>query len=378
MSNRNAALDGLRGLAAVAVIFYHSILHNEALVSTVLPTPIQNLGGNDIWIKVVLFVLNGNNAVLLFFVLSGFVLRLSLDRSSGSAPTIILNFTIRRVCRLYPAMFFCIFCYFVLSKVYQFAGWPGVTPPDAWKAFLNATLTEITWHGPSRTIQAEMLAVPFLLVTFFANRAFGFAGLLCCLAYSVFAFDAPALAGYAPNMNAWLSSFILGMVVADKRVLPIFENISGSGIAALLAAFICLRMFTNANTASSTLGQIVLCAALVGAAYKASPDSLFVKVLNLPCVQFLGRISYSLYLINVLFLLIAWSVTDQTHLYATHSLLTGMCIGAVVLFASLPLSVLSERAFERGGALLGSKMSLRVGVCRVVLQQTSGDIHQTG
>ena len=109
---RNDQLDGLRGYAAIAVVFFHSILGPDpAMVGRVLYQNYSKIGsGYDAWAKLALTVLNGQTAVVIFFILSGAVLFDSLqrDRDSGLVP-LAVKFFVRRFLRIYPAMAVCLF-----------------------------------------------------------------------------------------------------------------------------------------------------------------------------------------------------------------------------------------------------------------------------
>jgi hypothetical protein len=82
LTDRNHALDGLRGVAAATVAYYHGILHFDPnLIDRVLYTPLQVArSAGDVMAKIALTIFNGEDAVFLFFLMSGCVLRLSLDR----------------------------------------------------------------------------------------------------------------------------------------------------------------------------------------------------------------------------------------------------------------------------------------------------------
>lgn len=351
---RSDALDGLRGIAATSVIFYHAILHHQVLISTILLPPIQEMSNlGDIAIKLVLALVNGNSAVLLFFVLSGFVLRLSLERDSGSPGVVVFNFVVRRLCRLYPAMFFCMAVYLAVAILYHQVGWTGFPAPELTSPAVNALLLKVTWHGPSGTIQAEFLAVPFILAAFFLSRVFGSLALVGCVAYSIFAFGAPALVLWAPNMHSWLSAFMVGMLVADKRLQPLFADLSGITLGLLFASYFVLRAVTNMSGIPSAIGQTVLSGALVGAVYNAPPKLAVMRLLTWRPILFLGRVSYSLYLLNVVWLVIAWSVVDPHGVYQTHPLVIGLLVGSVVTLLTAPMAAFSEAIFERGGIWLG-------------------------
>ena len=81
-----ASIDSLRGLAALSVFFFH-------MLSLYLPEA-------DIY-RPWFFVFAGHEAVILFFVLSGFVLTLSNE----SVHITYQQYTIRRIFRLYPAYY---------------------------------------------------------------------------------------------------------------------------------------------------------------------------------------------------------------------------------------------------------------------------------
>lgn len=351
---RNTALDGLRGLAALAVIFYHGILHREDLIPSVLLPSITSLtSAEDIMAKLLLSLFNGHSAVLLFFVLSGFVLRQSLERRGGNFIGTAVDFVLSRVWRLYPALILCMAGYYALSSLYAFAGWPGFPAPDLKATLLNAALLKTVLHGPSTTLQGEMLAIPFILVTFFAYRRLGSIGLMACLAFSIFAFDNPQmLVVPLPNMNAWLPAFLFGMLVADQRLAEFFRNSPAGALSLLLALFLGLRMFAYFNASTTSLAQIFLSGALVACVFHADPRFALVRLLNSPPLQLLGRISYSLYLLNVLVLLVIWSLVDRTDLYQQHPILTGLGVGLLATLLSLPISAWSARVVEQGGIRL--------------------------
>lgn len=358
---RVRALDGLRGVAAVSVVFYHAILHSSRLHREVLATPISMLtDAYSVAVKLLLFALSGENAVLVFFALSGFVLKTSLDGADGPQAAVIARFVLARALRIYPALFFCMACFLVAAMVYAWLGWPGMPVPDTAAALWNATLIRITWHGPSTTLQGEVLAVPFILIVFYISKALGTGGMLCCVAFSFMFFGAPALIGNLPNMNAWLPAFFVGMLVADRRLKPLFSDMKNSSLLVLIATFLFLRILVDLDQGSAALAQIVLAGALVGAVRYASADLVPIRALNCRPVQFLGRISYSLYLFNVIGLFVAWSVTDRHEWYTRAPVFTGIAVAIFVTIICLPICQFSERVFERGGIALGRRISRHV------------------
>jgi peptidoglycan/LPS O-acetylase OafA/YrhL len=86
-SRRLTGLDALRGLAALAVVVYHYTHHFDVEFGT----------QRDLLFRFT----KGHLGVQLFFVISGFVILMTLERSRS-----ILDFTVARFSRLYPA-FWC-------------------------------------------------------------------------------------------------------------------------------------------------------------------------------------------------------------------------------------------------------------------------------
>ena len=88
----------------------------------------------DEWI---VFLTNGGSAVTFFFVHSGFVLALSLDKAFRKARPSLLApigaFYIRRVSRLYPIIFFAVGIGFVLSRTLKL-----LPPPEGVSTWYQA------------------------------------------------------------------------------------------------------------------------------------------------------------------------------------------------------------------------------------------------
>lgn len=99
---RIESLDGLRGIAAIVVVIYHSVLVvpeiSGALVDGVEPT-----FGTAEWVALrtpVRLLIMGPESVMIFFILSGFVLTLGLVGRKMTRP-FVSSYLARRVVRLY-------------------------------------------------------------------------------------------------------------------------------------------------------------------------------------------------------------------------------------------------------------------------------------
>ncbi|HDR8964414.1 TPA: acyltransferase [Burkholderia vietnamiensis] len=102
---RNTQLDGLRGWAALSVAIYHGINIPSQAAHEALMLPMQaQTSSYAIATKFLVATFNGSLAVVIFFVLSGKVLLESLMRSRKSMPESSIDFTIKRILRIYPPL----------------------------------------------------------------------------------------------------------------------------------------------------------------------------------------------------------------------------------------------------------------------------------
>jgi len=122
-NNRLKELDALRGLAALMVVFFHFTMGRAQ----------ANLG-----FKV------GTTGVDLFFIISGFVIYMSIGKVKTS-----LDFVINRVSRLYPTYWTCVSFTFVLiavNSMFKNIGW-GYS--DIIGYLVNMTMFQFYFEIPS-------------------------------------------------------------------------------------------------------------------------------------------------------------------------------------------------------------------------------------
>jgi peptidoglycan/LPS O-acetylase OafA/YrhL len=354
---RNKPLDGLRGVAAASVIFYHAFLHNSPhLLNEVLVQPIQSLTTTrDILSKIAISIANGDAAVYVFFVLSGLVLFLSLKRRPDSRPVMqIAEFTIARLFRLYPAVVVCMVFFFLIPFVFRMAGITGLPVFSVNSLLENASLYSISMHGPSQTVQIELFAIPFILAGFFIVRTFGLSGAILCFIYGVYATDGGWPVLNLPNMQNYLVSFAAGILVADPKIGVCFGR-APSFLLWIAIALLLSAKHVLGHTIPAMIILVLAAAVLVGGLYHGRLGPLHRLLLSRP-ILFLGRVSYSLYLLNVIVLYGLWTFTDKWNLVKGHEIETGLCVGVITLAISIPLSRAMEMWVEQPGIQLGRKV----------------------
>ena len=89
-SNRITYLDSIRGLSALSVVIYHVI---------------QAHWGWHLWAKITCIFINGSDAVSMFFVLSGLVLALQFKylKTQKLTTSELRKYVLKRILRIYPA-----------------------------------------------------------------------------------------------------------------------------------------------------------------------------------------------------------------------------------------------------------------------------------
>ncbi|MES2152509.1 MAG: acyltransferase [Pseudomonadota bacterium] len=350
---RSHALDGLRGFAAAAVVVYHAILHNDlALMERVLYRPIQAVASvDDLLAKLMLLLQNGETAVYVFFVLSGAVLHLSLDRRAGVHPVrLVAAFVRNRLLRLYPPLIACLLLMFAMGL----AGVPGIPHYEPGALFENATLLKISMHGPSDTIKAEVLAIPFILAAWLLRRALGLPGLMLAFLYSILALDNPNLVFSLPSMNLYLMAFMAGMLAAEPQLRALMRQAPPSSWLLALAVLILAHAFQPHGSLPALIAMVMAAGFLVSGLLYGQAGAL-ARFLEGRLAQALGKVSFSLYLYNVPVLFVLWSWTGTLAWPKAHLVAAGLLVAAVSLLLTWPLAWASERWIERPFASFGRR-----------------------
>jgi peptidoglycan/LPS O-acetylase OafA/YrhL len=323
VAERIATLDSVRGLAALSVVTVHGL--------TVYPT-FRYLNHSSFgWIvtrtPLVLFYA-GHEAVILFFVLSGFVL--ALPYLSERPPTYPI-FVIRRICRIYLP-YLAALCIALAARslvtIHPVAGterWFGFywsVDPNIGNVVGYILMTGFSHHeniDPAVwTLIHEMrisliFPVLFWLTARLSPAAYlpGFlaASILCAVATSVHS-PGPDPDAQQMTLRTFLDTgcyvwfFVLGIWLARhrKRIGELCGRWSLPAVIVALALY-CVRFeFSTEGNVVDYLDYVVgFGAALFIAIAIGSKPAKTILTLR-PCL-FLGHISYSLYLIHPIVLL---------------------------------------------------------------------------
>lgn len=351
-AGRIASLDSIRGLAAFAVLLGHSVATFAwSLPLTWTRLPVLNI------------LFDGRSAVTMFFVLSGFVLTRPHFSSTMEAPRRLdpLSFYIRRFTRIWIPWIF-VFALSALAQVFLFHT-PATHPPiSEWLASF--------WHFPL-TLSSILRQCAFLVhdtgqVLLPQDWSLG-VELKCSLLTPLFLFLVRKhvlwLTGFSVFLLLWLPSgayyFSFAVGVLTARFYPqVHAFVSSFRFPAkcwLLIGGIALYQLrlpaTILTEMNNTQDKVVWCMASVGcvAIILASLASKRIQsVLNHAAMVYLGRISYSVYLLQ--FLVILCVLPPLLHVFNGWGLQNDKLAMPIMVFTSivvtLALSAVTFRVIE--------------------------------
>lgn len=301
-SQRFASLDGLRGLAAVVVVFHHTALAVPALLAAT-----KDGTGNSGWVwwltnTPLHIVWAGTEAVFIFFVLSGFVLTLPFLRSETSPWGAYYR---KRLLRLYLPVWGAIVFALVLWALFGRSSTTGNSWVDAHAArptllslfgdltllspsLLDGTLWSLKWEV------AFSLLLPIYVAAAVVGRKLG--------GWTFLVPPALVFAGVLAHSDAltYLPMFLLGSLLATGGRASSAAKSLPKPIRLPLGV-VTIALLTQGWWAPS--GEAIGTAlAVVGAAltlliFLGLPTAR--RIAEHRITQGLGRWSYSLYLVHL-------------------------------------------------------------------------------
>ncbi|HEV2776906.1 MAG TPA: acyltransferase [Solirubrobacteraceae bacterium] len=374
-------LDALRGVAAASVVLHHSAI--------AFPVMFDDTRGDGVTAANVLkytplhALFAGNPAVIVFFVLSGLVLALPFVEGRGDRYP---GFIVKRIFRLWPPYAVAVAAAILLAvtvgggEVGGMSSWfnekwhePVTAGLVAGHASLVASFDNDAFNSPIWSLVIEMrvsLIFPALVLATLLlgwKRGLALALLVCCV--GVLARGEFGGGDYFATLK-YIPCFVIGILLAAHResLRARLERL-GAGAVAIVASIAALaytwQFWANADWFPGPLGgavhnQVVdLVAVTLGATLiillvqrpGRSRDALLSRV-----PQFLGRISYSLYLVHLPVLL------------AVVHLLGGavepVLLLPLVWVLSIVLADISQRFVERPAQGVGRRLAAHPAISR--------------
>lgn len=191
-------IEALRGFAALIVVFHHAILHKFSL------DPAYSLSGS--WVN----ALPGHSSVLLFFILSGYVI--GLTNTKALTTKSVFPYLRKRLVRLYPIYIISLlFTLVIISRHYSFG-----TIAGHFLFLQNSLVPSIFENNPLWSLNNEVLYyLAFIPVSYFGLRpsriclVAALIGIICGTIVPL-----PLLSSYSFGFIFWTS----GLWLAQSRI----------------------------------------------------------------------------------------------------------------------------------------------------------------
>ena len=277
-SRRLAEIDALRGVAALAVVLFHFTTRFMELYAPA--------GSPSFTVP------HGHYGVNLFFIISGFVIFMTLDRTRHG-----MDFVVSRFSRLFPAYWVAVAMTFLVTSTFGLPGKEVTLPQALGNVFMIHGIFRVPHvDGVYWTLEVELLFYAGMFLLFVSGqlrRVYWAVGLLLLarLAYHLastgFGIDFSWML-YRLTILKYIPWFALGIFVYQTAVSPSRSGDRPARVVAL-AALACLWVVDGWPLATLAL---VLTALVWGAASGHLPW------LAHPVLAFFGTISYTLYLLH--------------------------------------------------------------------------------
>lgn len=341
-------IDGLRGIAAMAVIFQHA-------------TQFVQEAGVPYYRYLLESINMGRFGVVLFFLISGLVIPFSFR---GERP--LRNFVISRFFRLYPAYWLSIP---LLGSLYMRYG----VPLSADLVLANMTMLQGLWGGRNIgngywTLAYEMIFYIACAFLFWSGKLADVACNGIAVAVSLVISLAPVVIafqyGSAPNLTVapfFISLFFLGMLL--RRVFVDRCESARKWAIALVPLTMLVGLAMSGWLVSMPENGIVYLRPVPLAAGMILPVVVFILVLWLKPVPgrvltYLATISYSLYLFQDIGLLLLRDVLAPGEWPIGYVLAV---FGLTLVIASLVYRCIEHPMIQIGRALTGPSRGLPPG-----------------
>ena len=392
---RLAWLDALRGYAALVVVCFH--LSPQVI-------------GVDRHLAIYRHIDLGKYGVLLFFLVSGYVIPMSLERHGS-----LRRFWIGRLCRVYPAYLFAIALVVAVSATGWLAWQPSVRHETVTSVLAHATMmSDLVGHrGAVRVFWTLSYEMTFYLVVSglfawrlhrhsawwaaglalgalllgpalpddlfghtFAERRVTAALLVVIIGLSVLAYlkDRLVPAAGAAGIALVLLPALNGHATRDSTVIASWQGVLM--LAVMFAGTVVYRwQHGQIEGRSAAVSLTVVALSVVGAhwTYLGTGAALRLWLANVGAVTvtflfayamrnravpaaltWLGRISYSLYLLHVVVLYLMLPLLPDAGM---HGVMSRAAAGVAYLIVALLAAWLAYRMVELPGQRLGRRLT---------------------
>ena len=294
------ALESCRGVCALLVALYH-------------------LSANGHFYQFAAIRKGGFLGVAFFFVLSGFVMMHAYGRRITGLGS-FRSFFLRRFGRLYPLHFAMLSILLgieflkllmvdglhISSGTPPFMGANSVPSLFANLFLLNGLgfLDDFTWNGPSWTISTEFWVYGIFFLLMVGTRRGHLSGAFVIAGLAGVALTLNALAGHplktveGAGALSCIYGFFLGMICYEAFQSPIRKSLNPA-VAEIVAAVLVVAVFAFPVPLVEIIAPIIFGFAIFCLAEEQGPVS---KMLTTRVLNWMGAVSYSVYLVHFVLL----------------------------------------------------------------------------
>jgi peptidoglycan/LPS O-acetylase OafA/YrhL len=375
LKQHEARFQAIRGLAALTVAMGHAftVMANGRIEAANFHLRISNafLSAGEI-------LFQPNTAVIVFYVLSGFVLSESLRRRHHGQPLWreILSFGIRRIFRIVPVMWISILFAAATCLLVRHPPFPGATgwfngnfslPISFGDLVLNLLAVETYINGVLWSVQIELAMIPaFPLAVWLAKRT---SPLADCLIFVGLCWASLHFWDRLPNVVTYAYCFHLGALIPKLASRRKTAKILGSAACVIMALgllipvevlyashrlWIAHKLIADALISAEMIGFVLL-----------RPNVRACRLLEHPKLVALGDLSYSFYAYAMTCLIIVgyaalslapsgWARTDEGAVALT--IVLAICSIGLALLLAAP----SYRYVETWGISVGWRWAKRL------------------
>jgi peptidoglycan/LPS O-acetylase OafA/YrhL len=314
------------------------------------------IGLSLIWFTPLRGLFDGYRAVLFFFVLSGFVLAIPFTRGPIS-PT---AFLVKRAVRIYPAYWICLAVSIVAFSVFE-------NPHLSFNALANyiglvggatQNYDSVTWS----LVQEMRLSILFPLIMLPVLRFRSRWVLIGSLSLLVGPYALPLLGGDGPVLilgsfvatayYAWF--FVVGAVAAKhiEELVAYVRAMNARRATLWLAVAIIIYGMLPALGFAARLEEGAVSIAIIGLMVFSIARPGLSRLLLSPALQFVGRISYSYYLLHV--------VVIKFVVHLLFPVVPGLVIAVAAIGGTLLAAWIVYRWIEVPSIKLGQALYVRI------------------
>lgn len=350
-------LDSFRGLAALFVVFHHFV---EGWEDASPPHLLH-------YLHYVPFLINGSARVMLFYVLSGFVLTLPLlSARKQDYP----NYVLRRIARIYLPYVAALVLAVLGCAAFYGREMYGPVFHTVWRSPPSVSLVAQhlallgrydvdAYNPPTWSLVHEMrISLIFPLLCLVTLRLRAWAALLVALSFPVVARmqelfgtiyygDGPGASSISWTVTVgFCGLFLIGSLAARYR-RPLVRSLIAAPAALRWTLFLLAVVLYQYNDLLHVPRSLRNFTVGLAAAYLITqsqvPDGWLSRLLCLAPLRFLGRISYSLYLIHVPILMVLAIETygKFTYGYLFVPFLTASILAAIVFHQAVEVPAIA-------------------------------------